>query len=39
MKYSHKECVHDSFVVALNARKEKYFNYKTSANGNTIEYV
>ena len=28
-----------SIAVALNAEKEKYFNYERGANGNTIGYV
>ena len=32
-------CVYDRVVEALNAKKEKYLNYETSANDNTIGYV
>jgi len=39
MKYSKKVCKHDKVVVTLNADKDKYLNYETSTNGNTIGNV
>ena len=39
MKYFKKACVHDKFIVALNALKDKYLNYETSTNGDLIGKV
>ena len=39
MNYSTKVCAHDKIIVVLNADKEKYLNYETSASGNTIGNV
>ena len=39
MNYSTKVCTHEKIIVVLNADKEKYLNYETSASGDLIGNV
>jgi len=39
MNYSTKVCAHEKIIVVLNADKEKYLNYETSASGDLIGNV
>jgi len=39
MKYFKIVCVNDRVIVTLNADKDKYLNYKTSTNGDTIGHA
>ena len=39
MIYSMKLCAYEKAIIALNTDKDKYLNYKTSTNGNTIGNV
>ena len=36
MKYFNKVCAHCKVLIALNADKDKYLKYETSARGDTI---
>ena len=38
-KYSKKVCAHDKVIVELKVDKDKYLNYETTTNYNTIGNV